>query len=121
MVKPNNTTTTVTPTVTPTPTQGVVLVPTTKQTMVKRGNSSVPYPVSTVFITCINHLWVVQGGIWVRTSNPVNRGTLHNLCYGVGVCYHTTRTQVNRYLQLSGMGTIPPIHHWVPSNVQPQG
>jgi hypothetical protein len=118
----NGVVTTVNPnTTTPTPTVGVCMVPTTKQTMVKRGNSTVPNPVGMVYVTCINHLWVLQGGIWVRTSNPVNRNTLHNLCYGIGVTYYTTRTQVQQYLKVSKLGTLNPTQHTLPKGVQPQG
>ncbi len=92
----------------------VVMVPTTKQTLVKRGVSTVPNPVGTVYVTCINHLFTNNGGVYTRNTNPVHRGTLHNLCMGVGVTYYTVRTQVQNYLKVSVGGTLPPTQHTLP-------
>jgi hypothetical protein len=116
---PNPTHSTLKGLVNPVPT-GVVMVPTTKQTLVKRGTSTVPNPVGMVYVTCINHLWVqVTPGVYTRNNNPVHRNTLHQLCMGVGVTYYTVRTQVHNYLKVSGMGTIPPTHHPLPKGVTP--
>jgi hypothetical protein len=99
------------------PTPVVVMVPTTNQTLVKRGVSTVPNPVGMVYVTCINHLFTNTGGVYTRNTTPVNRKVLHNLCMGVGVTYYTVRTQVQNYLKVSVQGTLPPTQHPLPKGV----
>ena len=97
-----NNTPTPTPTTTPTPTPTVVFTPPTPTTPVTRkGTSTVPNPVGTVWVYCITQ--TLQGGGTLVLGTPGTLGTvtrkgLTQGVMGLGVTYYTARTQVNRYL-----------------------
>ena len=91
----------------PPPTKGnnkgvtVTFVPPVPVTPVNRkGTSTVKHPVGMVWVMCLQ-LTHNNGG------TPPKRSTLHQQVMGGGVTYHTTRTQVQRYLQWYNGGCNP--------------
>ena len=97
----------------PQPVQGTVptvtMVPTTKQTPVKKGTSNIPNPVGMVWVTCIQVCFTVQTVNGVNTYVPVpvtpTRKHLHTLCMGLGITFYTYRTQVQQFLKATNGGT----------------
>lgn len=98
---PKGTGTKGTTTPTPTPTVTVVFTPPVKVPKPPKGTrSTVPNPVGTVWVHCLQ-------GTHNNGGTPPKRSTLHHQLVGMGVNYSTTRTQVQRYLQWYNRGCNP--------------